>query len=91
MRRWQTPRDLSPRGRAWVWEASFRWRRMMSENVEWLRERVRQFRERAEQATDEKLRARLFVFYMPPYVTNARRIGADDESAASAQAACAMA
>jgi hypothetical protein len=39
---------------------------MISENVEWLRERVRQFRERAEQATDENLRARLLhaaVFY----------------------------
>ena len=40
-------------------EASFRRQRMMSENIEWLRERVRQFRERAEQATDENLRARL--------------------------------
>jgi hypothetical protein len=32
---------------------------MMSENVEWLRGRVRQFRERAEQANDENLKARL--------------------------------
>jgi hypothetical protein len=29
------------------------------ENVDWLRERVRQFRKRAERATDENLRARL--------------------------------
>lgn len=41
-----------------VWGSLFVVARRIIENVEWPRERVRQLRERAEQATDENLRAR---------------------------------